>query len=186
MLPYTDDFSDRQGTLAGFALQRFRQRDGLPPPTGIRHPDAGRRRHGARRARRRGGPDRSPAQDHQWEAGRPSAIAKPLILGGYGVAILVRPLISVASSAWQVVGFRVIDRVGKGLRTATSRRGHLRDHVPAGRGVHSGTIAPPTTSAPCWARSRHGTSSRAARTCEVSSDSVRCLGLSRSSCSPWC
>jgi MFS family permease len=43
---------------------------------------------------------------------------RPLILGGYGVAILVRPLISVASAAWQVIGFRIIDRVGKGLRTA--------------------------------------------------------------------
>ncbi len=43
---------------------------------------------------------------------------RPLILGGYGVAILVRPLISVANAAWQVIGFRVIDRVGKGLRTA--------------------------------------------------------------------
>lgn len=43
---------------------------------------------------------------------------KPLILGGYATAILVRPLIAVTSKAWQVVGFRVIDRVGKGLRTA--------------------------------------------------------------------
>ena len=50
-------------------------------------------------------------------ADRPS-LRRPLILGGYGVAILVRPLISVASAAWQVIGFRVIDRVGKGLRTA--------------------------------------------------------------------
>jgi MFS family permease len=41
----------------------------------------------------------------------------PLILVGYATAVLVRPLIAVASSAWQVVGFRVIDRVGKGLRT---------------------------------------------------------------------
>jgi MFS family permease len=41
----------------------------------------------------------------------------PLILVGYGTAVLVRPLIAVASAAWQVVGFRVIDRVGKGLRT---------------------------------------------------------------------
>jgi MFS family permease len=41
----------------------------------------------------------------------------PLILGGYAVAVLVRPLIAVANSAWQVIGFRVIDRVGKGLRT---------------------------------------------------------------------
>ena len=41
----------------------------------------------------------------------------PLILFGYGVAILVRPLIAVASAAWQVIGFRVLDRVGKGLRS---------------------------------------------------------------------
>jgi MFS family permease len=41
----------------------------------------------------------------------------PLILVGYATAVLVRPLISVASTAWQVVGFRVLDRVGKGLRT---------------------------------------------------------------------
>lgn len=41
----------------------------------------------------------------------------PLILVGYATAVLVRPLIAVASAAWQVVGFRVVDRVGKGLRT---------------------------------------------------------------------
>ena len=41
----------------------------------------------------------------------------PLILLGYLTAVLVRPLISVTSAAWQVIGFRVIDRVGKGLRT---------------------------------------------------------------------
>lgn len=43
---------------------------------------------------------------------------KPLILGGYATAILVRPLIALSNRAWQVVGFRVVDRVGKGLRTA--------------------------------------------------------------------
>ncbi|HEV8148692.1 MAG TPA: MFS transporter [Gemmatimonadales bacterium] len=42
---------------------------------------------------------------------------KPLILLGYGVAVLIRPIIALASSAWQVIGFRVIDRVGKGMRT---------------------------------------------------------------------
>jgi MFS family permease len=41
----------------------------------------------------------------------------PLILGGYATAVLVRPLISLAGTAWQVIGFRIIDRVGKGLRT---------------------------------------------------------------------
>jgi MFS family permease len=42
---------------------------------------------------------------------------RPLILSGYAVAVLVRPLIAVASAAWQVIGFRVIDRIGKGIRT---------------------------------------------------------------------
>ena len=41
----------------------------------------------------------------------------PLILGGYATAVLIRPMIAVAGTAWQVIGFRVIDRVGKGLRT---------------------------------------------------------------------
>jgi MFS family permease len=42
----------------------------------------------------------------------------PLILGGYATAVFVRPLSAIASAATQVVGFRVIDRIGKGLRTA--------------------------------------------------------------------
>jgi MFS family permease len=42
---------------------------------------------------------------------------KPLILLGYATAVLVRPLIAVTNAAWQVVGFRVVDRVGKGIRT---------------------------------------------------------------------
>jgi MFS family permease len=42
---------------------------------------------------------------------------RPLVLWGYATAVLVRPLIAAAGSAWQVIGFRVIDRVGKGIRT---------------------------------------------------------------------
>lgn len=55
----------------------------------------------------------------RWMSGRLAdrkGWSKPLILAGYGTAILVRPLIALASSAWQVIGFRVLDRVGKGLR----------------------------------------------------------------------
>lgn len=44
--------------------------------------------------------------------------SKPLILAGYGTAVLIRPVIAVAGAAWQVIGFRVIDRIGKGIRTA--------------------------------------------------------------------
>src|SRR6266850_2327484 len=37
------------------------------------------------------------------------------VLGG--VAVAVRPLIALTGAAWQVVGLRVVDRLGKGLRT---------------------------------------------------------------------
>jgi MFS family permease len=56
----------------------------------------------------------------KWASGRLAdrlGWRRPLILVGYAVAVLVRPLIAVASAAWQVIGFRVIDRIGKGIRT---------------------------------------------------------------------
>jgi len=56
----------------------------------------------------------------KWVSGRLAdrrGWTKPLILAGYGIAVLIRPVISVASAAWQVIGFRVVDRIGKGLRT---------------------------------------------------------------------
>ncbi len=42
---------------------------------------------------------------------------KPLIIAGYFVACVMRPIMALASAAWQVVGLRVLDRVGKGMRT---------------------------------------------------------------------
>jgi MFS family permease len=36
---------------------------------------------------------------------------------GYVTAVAMRPLIALAGAAWQVIGFRVVDRIGKGLRT---------------------------------------------------------------------
>jgi MFS family permease len=54
---------------------------------------------------------------------------KPLIIVGYFSAILVRPFMAVASAAWQVVGFRVIDRIGKGLRTP-ARDAMIADVTP--------------------------------------------------------
>ncbi|MBK7714974.1 MAG: MFS transporter [Gemmatimonadetes bacterium] len=56
---------------------------------------------------------------------------KPLILVGYASAVLMRPLIAAASAAWQVVGFRVLDRVGKGLRTP-ARDAMIADATPPG------------------------------------------------------
>jgi MFS family permease len=41
----------------------------------------------------------------------------PLIVAGYAVAVLVRPVIALAGAAWQVIGLRVADRLGKGVRT---------------------------------------------------------------------
>jgi MFS family permease len=43
---------------------------------------------------------------------------KPLVVVGYALASLVRPLIAVAQSATQVLAIRVTDRVGKGIRGA--------------------------------------------------------------------
>ncbi|HZB27754.1 MAG TPA: MFS transporter [Gemmatimonadales bacterium] len=56
----------------------------------------------------------------KWISGRMSdreGWSRPLILGGYATAVLVRPLIAIAGAAWQVIGFRIVDRIGKGIRT---------------------------------------------------------------------
>src|SRR5881398_1984842 len=41
----------------------------------------------------------------------------PLIVLGYAIAVLVRPIIALTAAAWQVIGLRVVDRIGKGIRT---------------------------------------------------------------------
>jgi MFS family permease len=51
-------------------------------------------------------------------AAEQSARRKPLVLLGYGLAGLVRPLVALATAPWQVMAVRVTDRVGKGLRTS--------------------------------------------------------------------
>ena len=43
---------------------------------------------------------------------------KPLVVLGYGIASLMRPLVAIAQSATQVLMIRVADRVGKGIRGA--------------------------------------------------------------------
>lgn len=42
----------------------------------------------------------------------------PLIVAGYTIAVLVRPVIAFTAATWQVIGLRVVDRLGKGVRTA--------------------------------------------------------------------
>src|SRR5467141_4181006 len=49
-------------------------------------------------------------------ADRPDRRGRLVVLG-YAIAVLVRPVISFAAAAWQVIGLRVVDRLGKGLRT---------------------------------------------------------------------
>jgi len=41
---------------------------------------------------------------------------KPLVVAGYALASLARPLVAVAQSAAQVLAIRLTDRVGKGIR----------------------------------------------------------------------
>ena len=43
---------------------------------------------------------------------------KPLIVAGYSLAAVARPLVAIAQSATQVLAIRVSDRVGKGIRNA--------------------------------------------------------------------
>lgn len=43
---------------------------------------------------------------------------KPLVVVGYGIASIVRPLIAIAHSASTVLAIRVTDRIGKGIRSS--------------------------------------------------------------------
>ena len=43
---------------------------------------------------------------------------KPLMIGGYGLSAMTRPLIALSAAGWHVLGARFIDRIGKGIRTA--------------------------------------------------------------------
>lgn len=68
---------------------------------------------------------------------------KPLVVAGYTIAALARPLIGLAQGAGQVLAIRVSDRFGKGLRTAP-RDALIADSVPPDQrgyayGVHRGS-----------------------------------------------
>ncbi len=53
-----------------------------------------------------------------------------LVMGGYGIAAVARALIAIASSVGMVIGLRMTDRVGKGLRSP-GRDAMLAEAVPA-------------------------------------------------------
>lgn len=86
-----------------------------------------------------------------WIADR-SGRRKRLTVVGYGIAALARPLVAVAAVAWHVLAIRLLDRVGKGLRTAP-RDALLAESVPEDRrgaafglhraADHAGAVAGP-------------------------------------------
>ena len=86
-----------------------------------------------------------------WVADR-SGRRKRLTAVGYGIAALARPLIALAAAAWHVLVIRLMDRVGKGIRTAP-RDALLAESVEEGhRGAafglhraadHMGAVAGP-------------------------------------------
>ena len=57
---------------------------------------------------------------------------KILVVWGYGVAALVRPLLALAAAPWHVLAVRFTDRIGKGVRSAP-RDALLVDSVPSHR-----------------------------------------------------
>jgi MFS family permease len=55
---------------------------------------------------------------------------RPLVLTGYGISSVVRPLMALATAPVHVLAVRVVDRVGKGLR-GTPRDVLIAESVPA-------------------------------------------------------
>src|SRR2546422_2734736 len=53
----------------------------------------------------------------------------PMIVLGYFIAVVVRPVIAVTGAAWQGIGLRVVGRVGEGVRTPP-RRAPVADVTP--------------------------------------------------------
>src|SRR5512133_2192603 len=43
---------------------------------------------------------------------------KPLVLAGYAISTAARPLVAFAAAPWHVLAVRLVDRVGKGVRTS--------------------------------------------------------------------
>lgn len=86
-----------------------------------------------------------------WMADR-TGRRKRLTVIGYGIAAVGRPLVSVALVGWHVLAVRLLDRVGKGLRTAP-RDALLAESVPEDRrgaafglhraADHAGAVAGP-------------------------------------------
>ncbi len=77
---------------------------------------------------------------------------KPLVVIGYAISSFARPFTGVVTAAWQVVLIRMIDRVGKGIRTAPRDALIAASTDPSSRGLaygfhramdHSGAVLGP-------------------------------------------
>ena len=76
----------------------------------------------------------------------------PWLFAGYGMAVLSRPIMGLAGSAWHVVVLRGVDRLGKGVRTAPRDAMLAASAGPENRGLvfgfhramdHAGAILGP-------------------------------------------
>ena len=56
---------------------------------------------------------------------------KPLVVGGYVLASVVRPLMGLVTRPWEPIAIRALDRVGKGIRTSP-RDAMISRHTDAG------------------------------------------------------
>ena len=65
-----------------------------------------------------------------------SARRKPLVLVGYGLASLARPLIALTTAAGQVLALRLLDRAGKGVRSGP-RDALIADATPVAQRGHA-------------------------------------------------
>lgn len=91
-----------------------------------------------------------------------SGARRPLMAAGYTVSSLARPLIALVTTWWQVLGLRLVDRFGKGVRSAP-RDAMLAGFAPPGRAGavfgfhramdHAGAIAGPLV-ATAWLLAR--------------------------------
>jgi len=64
---------------------------------------------------------------------------KGLIIFGYSLSALGKPLLSVASAGWHVLLIRFLDRFGKGVRTSP-RDALIADSAPDRKGIYFGLI----------------------------------------------
>ena len=98
---------------------------------------------------------------------------KPLVLLGYTLSSLTRPLFAVAAATWHVLAIRIVDRIGKGIRTSP-RDAMVADFTPPeARGFAFGyqramdnagaIVGPLIASAMLWWMGHHGSLSPAAQ-----------------------